>query len=78
MVQENVNLSTAKPPHKESHDPRIARFTASVLLLATMGLIQLIGQRLALGGPLFIAQLLFVLLCAFTNEVVFEAAPGVT
>ncbi|KAK6749378.1 hypothetical protein RB195_001782 [Necator americanus] len=53
---------------KKGHDPRIARFTASVLLLSTIGLSQLISQRLASGGALPVAQLLFLIFCAFTHE----------
>ncbi|KAK6039593.1 hypothetical protein COOONC_22902 [Cooperia oncophora] len=70
MVEEEVKLdaATGHGTKKGSGDPRIARFTASVLLVVSMGLLQLIGQRMAIGGPVLIAQLLFVLFCAFTHE----------
>ncbi|VDL70031.1 unnamed protein product [Nippostrongylus brasiliensis] len=71
-TQEGVDLRSGKLSKegkgKESHDPRIARFTASVLLLATIGLMQMIGQRFALGGPMLIAQLIIVWFIAFTHE----------
>ncbi|VDO78345.1 unnamed protein product [Haemonchus placei] len=75
MVQEDVNLSTALPSapatKKGPHDPRIARFTASVLVLITIGLVQLIGQSMAVHGPVIVAQLLFLFFTAFTHEVGF-------
>nr|CDJ87101.1 Hypothetical protein CBG17962 [Haemonchus contortus] len=72
MVQEDINLSTALPSapasKKGAHDPRIARFTASVLVLITIGLVQLIGQSMAVHGPVVVAQILFLFFTAFTHE----------
>ncbi|KAL6740789.1 hypothetical protein Aduo_014109 [Ancylostoma duodenale] len=63
---------------KKQHDPRIARFTASVLLLSTLGLLQLISQRMASGAALPLAQLLFVFLGAFTHEWNLQHGEGLT
>ncbi|EYC45847.1 hypothetical protein Y032_0415g1069 [Ancylostoma ceylanicum] len=72
MAESSQKLTTARAPvaqnPKNAHDPRIARFTASVLLLSTLGLFQLISQRMASGAALPLAQLLFLFLGAFTHE----------
>ncbi|VDK57321.1 unnamed protein product [Cylicostephanus goldi] len=73
-------ISAMHPPQSSTpkHEPRIARFTASILVLWTLGVSQMISQRLASGATLPIAQLLFVFLCAYTHEWNYVHGEGLT
>ncbi|KHJ83361.1 hypothetical protein OESDEN_16942 [Oesophagostomum dentatum] len=77
MANTPENLVTARAPSTSAspstattpkNDPRIARFTASILVLCSIGLAQLICQALATGIILPVAQLLIAFLCGFTYE----------
>ncbi|CAJ0602557.1 unnamed protein product [Cylicocyclus nassatus] len=73
-------VSALHPPPSSTpkHEPRIARFTASILVLWTLGVSQMISQRLASGATLPVAQLLFVFLCAYTHEWNYVHGEGLT
>ncbi|KAJ1370433.1 hypothetical protein KIN20_032154 [Parelaphostrongylus tenuis] len=69
-MEDSTSTSTSHRPslRKPHTDPRIARFTASVLLVSTVGLTQILTQCIASGSVLPLAQILLIVGASFIYE----------